>query len=395
MIDEWRTRPLYQQVLAALAAAGVATLLVLEGLDTRFLPTTVGVVACGALCVVALVVPPARFSRYTAMAVAASCALSLVQFQLSVRPEHTPGMTELGVLLLLITRAVRRCSPLRAVAMTAGLSLAALLVPVRIPEDQSNAISLAMVAILCCLPLMVMSGLVLRLRDRLRARELDAALQAQRLEYARDLHDFVAHHVTGIVMQAKAVRFATEAGLPQGPEELDRMLAGIEDAGGKALDAMRSMVRTLRDQTPAPLGPVPGLPELLMEVSEDFAGAGPLIEVTVDPRLTGRYLEPRIVEVIGGVAREALTNVRKHAVAATRVTVSAGLGNDDWLEVSVTDDGENAGSPGSSASSDGGFGLTGLAERVEEVGGQITAGWDNGSGWRVVARLPVKHRSDQ
>ncbi len=55
-------------------------------------------------------------------------------------------------------------------------------------------------------------GLYLRALDARRSRSLAAARRDERLELARDLHDFVAHHVTGIVVQAQAARFAAQAG---------------------------------------------------------------------------------------------------------------------------------------------------------------------------------------
>ncbi|MGI5492463.1 sensor histidine kinase [Microtetraspora malaysiensis] len=399
------------QGLGALLAAGVAALLLAEGLDTGFAPTTAGVVVCGALCVAALVAPPDRFPSLTAVAVTASFLFSLASTYATRRPEHTPGMTELFALLLLVARAARRSPPLQATVLTAGSSLAVMALPLRIRPSEYVHLALIEPVLLCCLPLMIMLGLLLRLRDLLRAREHAAIRQDQRLEYARDLHDFVAHHVSAIVTQTKAVRFVG-ADLIRDPEKLDRMLAGIETAGEQALDSMRGVVSLLRDGTPAPVRPARSLPAMLSATAAAFSTAGPPATATVDPALSGRYIPPAIVDLAHRVVQESLTNVRKHAPTATRVIIDARPlpGAPDRLEVSVSDDGATPAGPAcrtddsgggtrhtgpgprsapSCGATDGGFGLVGLAERVEKVGGRITAGPQEGIGWLVLAELPL------
>lgn len=251
-------------------------------------------------------------------------------------------------------------------------------------------------AVVICLLLLLTGWLLLRLRAHVRARE-QGIRQAQRLEYARDLHDFVAHHVTAIVAQTKAVRYVTEAGRGQDPAQLDQMLAAIEGAGSQALDSMRSMVSVLRERAPARMGQDghPDLAGLLSEMAAEFSAAGPRTTVTVDPRLDGRSLAPRTAEAVHRMVLESLTNVRKHAVAATAVTVTVRLvpGPPERLEVSVTDDGRarDGDAPGTFPTS--GFGLRGLAERVVGIGGTVTAGPGAGGGWQVRTLLPL-HPAD-
>ncbi len=382
-----------RQALVALTGAAVAVALVAEGLDTAFAPTTAGVVVSGAVVVLALWVPVERLTRHVVLAVAASCALSVVSTRLAERPEHTPGMTELCALLLIVARVFRRCSIVRATVLAAGAAVAAVLLPLRISAPGYAALNLVEPAVLCGLVLAAVLGLCLRLRDSLRAREREAIRQAQRLEYARDLHDFVAHHVTAIVAQTKAVRFVSEAGRPPEPADLDRMLAGIEHAGAQALASMRAMVSVLRDGAPAPTGPAGRLSELLPGMAADFSAAGPRATVAVDPRLSRRRLPPEITEVVHRVVQESLTNVRKHSHAATGVTIEARIpsGVSDGFEVSVADDGRpGPGRAGRGEAGSAGFGLLGLAERVRAVGGRMTSGCrTDGPGWRVLARLPL------
>jgi signal transduction histidine kinase len=62
---------------------------------------------------------------------------------------------------------------------------------------------------------------------------------------ARELHDVVAHHVAGIVVQAQAARLVAS----KRPETLDDRLAGIESVGNDALAAIRRVVSLLRTPT--------------------------------------------------------------------------------------------------------------------------------------------------
>ncbi|MFI0773625.1 histidine kinase [Streptomyces sp. NPDC021212] len=202
-------------------------------------------------------------------------------------------------------------------------------------------------------------GLCLRLYDALRFRRREAILQEQRLEHARELHDFVAHHVTAIVARTKAARFTAAVGHTQSPEDLDQMLAHIERAGSQALGSMRAMVSSLRaPSTPAATSPTGGLAGL-RALTRDFSAAGPAAELTLDPRITGRPLPPEITTAVHRLVQESLTNIRKHAAGAARVEVRVTLrpGAPEELEVSVADDG-SGGAPAGHAETGGGGAAT-------------------------------------
>ncbi|MEU9121039.1 ATP-binding protein [Streptomyces sp. NPDC048506] len=391
MISALRARSGTQQALLCLVGAALVVLVVLEGLNAPYLPVAAATAASGVLCLAALVVPERLFARQVALATAASCTLTVVETQLPHRPENTPGMVELCALLLLITRAVRRHRPLKAVALAAGPALAAVLLPLRIAEWDHHLKDLITLIAVVAVPFMVVLGWCLRLWDTLREREREAVRQAQRLEHARELHDFVAHHVTAIVTRTKAARFAAAAGHSQSPEDLDRMLAQIERAGSQAMGSMRAMVSDLRDTTaPAATLPAGGLGGL-RDLTREFSAAGPPAALTLDPQLADRRLPPETTTAVHRVVQEALTNVRKHAAGASRVEVRVAVrpGAPDRLEASVTDDGRG-GTPTAGERADGrGYGLIGLAERVERLGGRITAESQDGSGWRVLAVLPL------
>ncbi|SHM95671.1 sensor histidine kinase [Streptomyces yunnanensis] len=391
MVVAFRARSRTQQALLCLVGAALVVSVALEGLNAPYLPVAAVTPVSGVLCLAALVVPEHLFARQVALAAVISSALTVVETQLPHRPVNTPGLVELCALLLLITRAVRRHPPQKAVALAAGPALAAILLPLRIAERNHDLVNLITLIAVFAVPFMAVLGWCLRLWDTLREREREAIRQAQRLEQARELHDFVAHHVTAIVAQTKAARFAAAAGHSQSPEDLDRMLSQIERAGSQAMGSMRAMVSELRDTTaPAATCPTGGLGGL-RDLAREFSAAGPPAALTLDPQLTDSRLPPEITTTVHRVVQEALTNVRKHATGAHRVEarVEAQPGAPDRLEVSVTDDGR-ASTPTASGKADGrGYGLIGLAERVEALGGHITTGPQDDSGWRVLAVLPL------
>ncbi|WP_338896304.1 histidine kinase [Streptomyces sp. TG1A-60] len=423
MIHAFRGRSRTHQVLLVLAGVPVLALLVAEGLNTGFAPTAAATTVAGGLCVVALFVPPARFFLVAGCAVAASLALSVTELQLprTQRPDNTPGMTELCALLLMIARTVRLQPLLRITALVPPTGVAALLLNLRIPEPGYELVkTLVGPAVLFSIVLMVVLGLYLRLVDTLRDRERtaaeQAARQAERLEHARELHDFVAHHVTAIVAQAKAARYVTSAGRAPAPADLDRVFAGIEEAGSQAMDSMRSMVSMLRTPgDPAATRPGGDLTRV-RDLVESFSAAGPPARLTLDPRLAERSLPPEISTTVHHLVRESLTNIRKYADTAAHVTVDIRLRADDpgRLDVSVNDDGRAAsgtahrprtgtsGHPptvrrGTDSTGQptpgrqrGGYGLIGLAERVEAIGGHFTASPRHGCpGWQVTADIPL------
>lgn len=156
----------------------------------------------------------------------------------------------------------------------------------------------------------------------------------ERVAIAADLHDFVAHHVTGILVQTQMARMmaATQ------PQELDPVLAGVERAATEALASMRRTVCVLRDTGPeaADRRPVGDLASIA-DLTDGFAS--PLQKVTLlrDPAVRDDL--PHDVQAAAfRVVQESLTNVRRHAGDATEITVRLSLAG-DRLQVSVTDDG--------------------------------------------------------
>ncbi|MEV4282751.1 sensor histidine kinase [Actinoplanes xinjiangensis] len=227
-------------------------------------------------------------------------------------------------------------------------------------------------------------GIYLRTLEGNRQRAVDAIRAEQRTEFARDLHDFIAHHVTGIVVQAQGARFIAE----QDPQRVLLALEQIEQAGAETMASMRRMVGVLRDpdsKPDAPLAPVSGVADLETLVGQFDAAGWPAARLHVDGDLAGMPVE--VSTSAYRVVMEALTNVRQHAREASSVDV--------WvtrtplqLMVRVRNDGPAARTP--TVRERPGYGLVGLTERVRAVGGRITAGPGVGGGWIVDAVLPLE-----
>ncbi|WP_454439978.1 sensor histidine kinase [Tsukamurella paurometabola] len=217
-------------------------------------------------------------------------------------------------------------------------------------------------------------------RHRTAERRLDATRlevrMTERTAMARELHDVIAHEVTGIVVLAQAGIAANG--------DTDGTLSRIERSGARALADIRAMVDTLREpgDTPVPLAPSAS-GSALAEAFGDLAQDG--VEIAVDPAASGGDV-PALVRLIAHrVVTEGLTNARRHAPGSpVRVTVDRA---DSDLRVDVVDDGAvDSAPPGPGPG--GGTGLIGLAERAATVGGTVTSGPD-GPGWRLTARLPI------
>ncbi|MEM6325493.1 MAG: sensor histidine kinase [Bacteroidota bacterium] len=216
-------------------------------------------------------------------------------------------------------------------------------------------------------------GYVLRIRDgAARARVLDAR-RSERVEIARELHDTLAHHMTAIAIQAQAAR----AVAPTRPEAATEALVAIEDAASRALAEMRATVGALRGGTEADLVPRRGMADLASLASE---GDGASVDVEVDDRLGP--LSPSVEAGLFRVAQEAVTNAHRHARHAQRITVSLSAAGDTEVALVVSDDGTSvrSGTPG--------FGLIGMEERAQLLGGTLSAGPAPEGGWRVTAVLP-------
>jgi signal transduction histidine kinase len=245
-------------------------------------------------------------------------------------------------------------------------------------QDFASAAIGGSVMIFMAMMTMIGFGAYLRSLDRLRRETQEEVRQAERLELAREMHDFVAHHVTGMVVLAQAAQVTNT--------DPKQAFADIEEAGLAALTSMRRMVKMLRNDDGGagtnPLGDLAQIEDLVERFNRDGTDA----TCFISPELAGSSVAPEIAATAHRIVREALTNVRKHARGATRVRVVVAAASGNGLEVSVRDDGRAA--RGRLAESGAGMGLLGLGERIEAVGGQLRAQTRPEGGWETAAWLP-------
>ena len=211
-------------------------------------------------------------------------------------------------------------------------------------------------------------GVAMRYRSRLRTRELDRVKLLERERLARDLHDTVAHHVSAIAIRAQAGLAVAD------PDAAADALRLIEAEATRALAEMRAMVRVLRRDEPVDLAPSPRIADLARLATD----TSPSVEVGVTGDLAD--VHPSVDAAIYRVAQEAVTNARRHARHATRIEVRVAA-DDRSVHLRVSDDGD------SPARSSPGYGLTGMFERVDLLGGTCAAGPDD-RGWTVTATVP-------
>jgi signal transduction histidine kinase len=286
-----------------------------------------------------------------------------------------PGPAAMLALLVLGSSTVRALRPWQAGTFAAA-GLALMTVGRLTTEAASTPLRVGMQCWLLALGI----GFALRLLDDRRRTSAESVRRDERLALARELHDVVAHHITGIVVQAQAARIVGK----RQPEMLDGTLTGIEEAGSEALTAMRRVVGLLRDTDDvATTSPTTPGPEQLSELVKRFKGHGPDVQLRLPEELA--VWPPEVTTTVYRVVQESLTNIARHASHARSATVDIDQ-DPAGITVRITDDGP----PGHTRHrQNGGFGLIGMRERVEALGGTLNAGPEPGAGWSVLAQMPV------
>ncbi len=224
--------------------------------------------------------------------------------------------------------------------------------------------------------LIVALAVVFRSRADLWHRQQREIRNQERVALARELHDTVAHHVSAIAVQAQAGRVV--AGVH--PEKAVEVLAAIESEASRTLAEMRSMVRVLRDGEAVAYSPQPGVADLPALARAD---ASPTVEVSLDGPVQG--LARPVDAALYRLAQEALTNAVRHARGATHIGIDVRR-EANAVRLRVSDDGRTEPGP----APEPGFGLLGMAERAQLLGGSLSAGPRPEGGWLVEAVLPAE-----
>jgi signal transduction histidine kinase len=195
-----------------------------------------------------------------------------------------------------------------------------------------------------------------RVAQASRARE--EAVEAEQRRIARDLHDDVAGHLLALIQGA--------ADQEQG------------EAARAALRALREAITALDDPVQQPLELLAEQCRGELEPRAQAAGARLVLEMTADPAIE---LPPRMATNLRRILQEAVTNALRH-VDPTEVRIRLST-DGEALSLEVRND-EAPTEPGSA-----GRGRHNMAQRAEEIGGQLTQGPTGDGHWRVAVTLPL------
>lgn len=209
-------------------------------------------------------------------------------------------------------------------------------------------------------------------QDKLATVNRDAGISSERERLAREIHDTIAQDLTGLVMLTQRARRELAGGHP---ESVDEQLALIEENARTALAETRALVAAS-----APVGLMPGdLRDALDRLAQRFEReSGVAVTVQADPIALDRDTEVVLLRV----AQEGLANVRKHSGATSAVIALDVTEGSARLEVRDDGGGFDAGA------ASGGFGLSGMRERLALVAGALDV-TSSPSGTVLVATLPV------
>jgi signal transduction histidine kinase len=201
-----------------------------------------------------------------------------------------------------------------------------------------------------------------------RASREESAVAAERLRIARELHDVLAHSLSGITVQAGVGLHLMD----REPEAARRALVEIREASRDALDEVRDVLGILRTDGEVPREPVrrASLQGLVDRARDDG--------VRLEASGLDTQVDDQVATVLHRTLQEALTNVRRHAPGAS---VQVSLAADEGVVLDVRDDGPPVGPLVE------GFGLRGMRERAEALGGTLTVG-SGPTGFHVRLELP-------
>jgi signal transduction histidine kinase len=202
----------------------------------------------------------------------------------------------------------------------------------------------------------------------------------QRARFARELHDVVAHHMSLMAIRAESAPHRLGAL----PDPVRAEFGSLSGSAREALADMRRLLSVLRSDQPAAHAPQPGL-EDLPELIGTARQAGMAVHLSAPPALEG--VPPSAGVCAYRIVQEALSNAGRHAAGApvavsvhrTAQTVTLQVTNGPGVPARPRADGHGSG-----------HGLAGMRERVELLGGSLSAGPARDGGFAVSAVLPLR-----
>lgn len=202
------------------------------------------------------------------------------------------------------------------------------------------------------------------------AEELATTRERNRL--AREIHDGIGHYLTTIHVQLEAAR----AVLSTQPAQAATALENAARLSQEALDDVRRSVGTLRTDRARP-----PLPDALQTLVRD---AG--LPVTLSVRGAPRTLAPAVEHALFRSAQEGLTNIRKHS-AATQAELTLDFLAPTRVALTVADNGRGA--TAAPTDTTGGYGLRGIRERLDLLGGSVATTNRPAGGFSLSVEVPA------
>ena len=216
-----------------------------------------------------------------------------------------------------------------------------------------------------------------------RARRSIEASESERRRWARELHDETLQDLASLKLILSSARRSTD------PDKVAGILDQAIDQITHGIAGLRQLINDLRPPILDEAGVQPALEHLVQRLG---TVSDLVVEMDIDLAYeSGRRahrLEPTVEDALYRVVQEALNNVLKHA-DATRVHVSI-VESDHRIDVRIVDDGVGLGD----RRAGGGFGLLGMQERVELIGGSLRIASPDAGGTEVLVSVPVSPELD-
>ncbi len=211
-------------------------------------------------------------------------------------------------------------------------------------------------------------------------KEKELAIAEERMRMARDIHDGLGHHLTVLSIQLQAADKLVNRNPQAAAESIQSSRAEVK----AALEEVRRSVSVMRE-TPEESQPLELMLKNLVQDFDKHTGLKTDFERQGAPYELSSFANQTLYRTV----QESLTNIQKHGKGVTQILVRLDYSPEN-VRLAVTDDGEK---PAEGFMGQTGFGLQGLKERVDQLGGEFCCGPGAKSGFQVDVTIPLKEVS--
>lgn len=208
-----------------------------------------------------------------------------------------------------------------------------------------------------------------------RQKEKELAVAEERVRLARDIHDGLGHHLTALNIQLQAAQKMFESQ----PEKSMEAIQICRQEAKAALDEVRHSVAIMRRS------PLDGksLQEALRYLVGNFEMSTGLL-VDLDINGVEEIYDRQIADTVYRTIQEGLTNIQKHAKQFTKIGITLNF-LDNYVHLEIVDNGLYSESENVSK----GFGLAGIRERAELLGGSMSIDTNIDQGFKIHVKIPL------